>query len=261
MKARHSPKNPMPPPDVFRSVKVFSARLTRNATSLVFPDLCIVCRNRCTMKNAWLCEQCVSRLIHNHRNRDACPLCSQNRRVRPCACEYAWDHPFEKIYSLFDFDDTIKHLAHAFKYGGLKRLAFDMGRTFCPLIPPDFFKDIDAVVPVPLHFVRKLKRGYNQAEWFGRGIIASHQAKLFLCTHALKRRRATKTQTMLSKEQRVKNLAGALWVPPAKTRLVSGKSVILVDDIVTTGATTGQCALALIEAGAKRVRVLSFGRD
>jgi ComF family protein len=251
----------MPRPDVRQKAKFLLVHAGRNAAGFLFPSLCIVCRNPRSFANAWLCDRCASRLLHNHENRDACPLCGQDRRTHPCACEYAWDFPFEKIYSLFDFDDTVKELSHAFKYGGFKRLAFDIGKTYGRLVPRDFLDGMEIAVPVPLHILRKLKRGYNQAEYFGRGILASGCGRLILCTQALKRRKATRTQTALSKEQRTKNLASAFLVPPARAHLVKGKNVVLVDDIVTTGATTGQCATALLDAGAKSVRVLSLARD
>jgi ComF family protein len=251
----------MPLPDVRRKTKAFLNYMARNATGLLFPNLCIVCGNACFEKSRWLCGPCASLLMQNHERRDACPLCAQDRRTRQCACAYAWDFPFEKIYSLFDFDDTVKDLSHAFKYGGFKRLAFDIGKNYGRLIPPDFFDSMEIAVPVPLHFLRKLKRGYNQAEYFARGIMASGCGPLTLCTHALTRRKATRTQTALSKEQRTKNLASAFYVQPARAHLVKGRNVVLVDDIVTTGATTGQCATAMLDAGAKSVRVLSLARD
>ncbi|HUI91680.1 MAG TPA: ComF family protein [Chitinivibrionales bacterium] len=247
-------------PEVRQKIKSLLDRAARNAAGLVFPGLCIVCRNPCSDKNHWLCARCASHLVQNHERRDACPLCGQNRRARPCACEYAWDFPFERIYSLFDYDDTVKELSHAFKYGGFKRLAFDIGKIYGELIPRDFFNGTDIAVPVPLHFLRKLRRGYNQAEYFCRGVLASSAGHPVLCIQALTRRKATRTQTALSKEQRSRNLAAAFQVPPGKARLIKGKTIALVDDVVTTGATTAQCAAILLDAGAKAVRVLSLAR-
>jgi ComF family protein len=261
MKTRHNPGSPMPGPDVGQTVKSLLFHAGRSAEDFLFPALCIVCRGTRSPGNPWLCDCCASRLVQNHERRDACPLCSQDRRARSCACEYAWDFPFEKIYSLFDFDDTVKELAHEFKYGGFKRLAFALGMAHARFIPREFLDGMEILVPVPLHFFRRCKRGYNQAEYFARGIAASGDGRLALCTRALKRRKATRTQTALSKEQRTKNLASAFCVPQKKAHLVKNKSVILVDDIVTTGATTGQCAEALLAAGATKVRVLSFARD
>lgn len=247
------------PPDPVTFVKATLSRGLRNARDLFFPGLCIACRRPCARENPWLCDSCVSRLEQNHSSRDPCPRCAQDRRIAVCACEHAWDFPFERIVSLFDFDDVVKEIAHAFKYGGLSRLAFDMGRTFGNLVPADFFDGMDLVVPVPLHVFRRLSRGYNQAERFAAGVCASREGRPVLRASALQRRRATRTQTALSREGRLKNLAGAFCVP--RPDLVRDKGVVLVDDIITTGATTGRCSQALLDAGATRVRVLSMARD
>jgi competence protein ComFC len=234
-------------------------RRLQNARDLFFPPLCIVCDCTCAGANPWLCGHCLSKLEMNGRERVPCPRCGQDMRYSACACEFAWDFPFERIVSLFDFDDAIKHITHAFKYRGLSRLAFDMGKTFGGLIPRDFFTGMDVVVPVPLHAFRKLSRGYNQAEHFAAGIRASCTSSPALLNGVLKRRKYTRTQTALSRQGRLQNLSGAFIISGPER--IKGRSAILVDDIVTTGATTGQCAQALLDAGARTVRVLSFARD
>jgi ComF family protein len=136
-----------------------------------------------------------------------------------------------------------------------------MGKTYASCIPASFFDGMDLVTSVPLHFFRHLKRGYNQADFFAGGVIAGSGRALPLARNLLKRNRTTKTQTTLSREDRLKNVAGAFAIAKKKHGLVRDKNIVLVDDVVTTGATTAQCALALREAGAKRVRVLSLARD
>lgn len=155
----------------------------------------------------------------------------------------------------------MKAIVHEFKYGGLKKLAFDLARTYARCVPFPFFEGIDIVVPVPLHFFRSIQRGYNQADCIARGFISGSGCGATLAAGAVRRSKMTRTQTALSRDQRVKNVHGAFAVPAGKISLVKYKGVILVDDIVTTGATTGQCAAALLDAGAKRVRVLSLARD
>jgi ComF family protein len=155
----------------------------------------------------------------------------------------------------------MKAIVHEFKYGGLKNLAYDLARTCARHVPSSFFEGIDIVVPVPLHFLRSIQRGYNQADCIARGIISGSGCGATLAAGAVCRIKMTKTQTVLSRDQRVKNVHGAFSVKAGKITLVKDKGVILVDDIITTGATTGQCAAALLDAGAKRVRVLSLARD
>ncbi len=239
---------------------MFLSLALKNAVGFIFPRLCIVCAGPLS-DDQWLCDTCMHKLSVNHYGRDACPRCGQNRRVRQCTCEYNWKFPFESIYSLFDFNETIKSIAHEFKYAGKKRLAFDMGKKYGRLIPQSFFEEADAIVSVPLFFLRKMKRGYNQADYFARGVAAALERKPLYLPHGLVRKRPTKTQTKLSRNLRRTNVAGAFFVPAGKKDLIRNKNIIIIDDIVTTGATTRECALALLTAGCGKVKVLSLARD
>jgi ComF family protein len=233
-----------------------------NAKNFLFPDICIVCSNKTT--NNILCKNCFDSLLENYltRKKYSCPLCGQNKKFKQCGCEYAWDFSFEKIYSLFDFDETIKKIVHDFKYNGFKNLAFLTAKNFSFLIPDDLLKDIDIIIPVPLHFLKKLKRGYNQAEYLAKGIIFGKNIKdIPLCKNVLLRKKATKTQTALSKYNRSKNIISAFTIKKEKMDLIKDKNILLVDDIITTGSTCEECSKTLLNAGAKSVRVLSLARD
>jgi ComF family protein len=172
-----------------------------------------------------------------------------------------WDHPFERLHALFDFDDTVKQVVHQVKYGGKSRLMRDVGRVFGAALPPAFIDGVDAITPIPLHPLRRLRRGYNQADCFARGVVAALGDGIAYLPSAVRRTRRTATQTMLDRDERRKNLAGAFGVRQAQAGLIRGKRIMLVDDVVTTGATTGECTRALLEAGAVGVRVLSLARD
>jgi competence protein ComFC len=232
----------------------------KNAVGFFFPRLCVVCAEPLS-DDAWLCDACIQKLALNHSERDACPRCSQNRRIRPCTCEYNWQFPFESIYSLFDFDDTVKGITHEFKYAGKKRLAFDLGKSCTQFVPRSFFEGMNAIVAVPLFFIRKMKRGYNQAEYYARGMAFELGQSPVYLPDILVRRRPTKTQTKLSRKRRQTNVQDAFIVPARKKKFVSDKNIIIVDDIVTTAATTRECALALLAAGCGKVKVLSLARD
>jgi competence protein ComFC len=239
---------------------MFLTSIFKNAVGFVFPRLCVVCTEKLS-DDKWLCDACLQKLMDNHAGRDACAHCGQNRRIRQCTCEYNWPLPFESIYSVFDFNDTVKAIAHEFKYKGMKRLAFDMGKSYGRLVPTTFFEGMDAIVAVPLFFLRKMKRGYNQADYFARGIAAACGQKSLFLPDVLVRKRPTKTQTKLSRKNRQTNVQGAFAVPGRKRNAVRNKNIIIIDDIVTTAATTRECALSLIAAGCGKVRVLSLARD
>jgi ComF family protein len=239
---------------------MFFKTLHKNAAGFFFPNVCIACRNTLT-NDRWLCAECIRRLEMNHARRDACPLCGQNRSNRLCSCSLASPHPFEAAYSIFDFDETIKMAVHEIKYKGQKRLAFDLGKTYGPIIPSAFFDEMQAIVAVPLHFFRMMKRGYNQAEHLARGFAEGSGSNITLCKDVLIRKRPTSTQTKLSRSKRKRNVQGAFIVSPRKKHLIENKTIVLVDDIITTGATIGECANALLAAGSGVIRVLSLVRD
>jgi ComF family protein len=225
-----------------------------------YPRLCIVCTRPSSPDLRWMCAECIDALRINAAGRNACPWCGQNRTERRCDCTQE-AHAGPRTFSLFDFDETVKPLVHAFKYGGLKRLAFDIGRHFASLLPPEFRADADAVVPIPLHWARTLKRGYNQAAWLARGFCAGLGAPALLQEKLVRRARHTKTQTRLDRNRRAANMAGAFRLHPRSREFPVGKRIILVDDVVTTGATTAQCAQVLTAGGAKEVMVISLARD
>jgi len=231
------------------------------------PPLCVVCDgalpdDRSGGGGVWLCSACMDALSQNHARRDACPRCARNRRFRECACEFAYDFPFERVFCVFDYDDTLSVIAKHIKYYGKSGLANRMGIIGAPLIPSDFFDGVDAVVPVPLHRLKLRRRGYNQAEHFARGVLAGRGIDTALLrTDLLARVKNTKTQTLLDREERQKNLADAFAVNNQKAGELAGKRVVLVDDVFTTGATTEACAKALLNAGCASVAVLAMGRD
>jgi len=241
--------------------------LRRRIEDFFIPPLCIVCDgaladDRDGGGGAWLCPSCVEALVKNHGRRDPCPRCAQNRHKRECACEFAWDFPFERVYCVYDYDETLSVIAKHIKYYGKSGLADRMGIISAPLIPEAFFDGIDAVIPVPLHRRKQRLRGYNQAERFAGGVLAGRGIDTALLrTDLLTRVRHTKTQTRLDRDERRENLAGAFAVSGEAAGRLAGARVVLVDDIFTTGATTEACAKALIEAGCASAVVLAMGRD
>jgi ComF family protein len=258
----------MPP-----KIKINSKPLTavlRRVEDFLIPPLCIVCDGALGDGDRWFCPDCLDKLAANRAGRDACPRCGQNRLKHECGCEFAWDFPFEKVYAAYDYDDILRAAAKNIKYKGKKRLAYHLGVITAPAVPLDFFAGVDKIIPVPLHKLRQRKRGYNQAEVFARGLLdglgvgvdvnTDIAINCELRTDLLLRIKNTGTQTMLDRESRSENLAGAFAANPKNVEELKGKSVMLVDDIFTTGATVEACTNELLRAGCSAVRVLSMGR-
>jgi ComF family protein len=207
---------------------------------------------------SWLCAGCDAQLRQNRASRQACPRCALDRNASACTCKYAWDYPFEKIVAFFTFDGTVQKLVHQFKYQGKSALARHLGRSYSPLHDREDLGRIDLIVPVPLHFLRRMQRGYNQAECLGRGVAQAGGPAL--ASDVLRRTRHTKTQTRLNSTQRHANLAGAFSLNPARADIVRDKHIVLVDDVITTGATVSACSRILLSAGARAVTVLALAR-
>ncbi len=236
------------------------ASFLKRLENFIFPPLCIICSNYRTVNNDWFCSECLNHLLANHKSRKSCPRCSQNLLIRNCTCEFTWDFPYESIRSFLDYDEKVKTIMYHIKYFNKKNLAFYIGSLFSAFIEENFWKSADYIIPVPLHWLRRYKRGYNQAEWFARGIISSRDTPALL-TSGLYRRRRTRTQVKLDKADRRKNVQGAFGITDNLKRIIKGKDVILVDDVITTGATTASCAETLLQGGCKNIRVLSLARD
>lgn len=233
-----------------------------SALSVLFPPLCVVCGGIRDSSSRWLCGSCREQLAANAATRPRCPRCSVNTSLRTCTCDLVWDHPFERIVSLFDYGEALRRIMQLVKYQGMSRLAFDLGQAFASYLPADLWDGIECVVPIPLHVWRRMRRGYNQADHLARGLLAGlDRPAVAYLGNAVERRRHTRTQTKLDRDQRHANLQGAFAVRPGSERELAGRGVVLVDDVVTTGATTGVCAQVILDAGARCVRVVSLARD
>jgi ComF family protein len=164
-------------------------------------------------------------------------------------------YSFSRFRARFLMSEEFQKAVHALKYKKMPSIGRKMGWELGAFISIDYWSNMDAIVAVPLHHTRMRDRSYNQAEMIALGL--SESTGLFILKKAIKRIRDTGTQTSLDKQMRYSNVEGAFLADPAK---VKGKRILLVDDVVTTGSTTDECAKALLKAGALEVRVVSAAR-
>lgn len=146
----------------------------------------------------------------------------------------------------------LERSVRALKFGGRRAVAGPLGRRLGEGVRASGWT-VDAIVPVPLHISRRLRRGYNQAELLAAAIAAYLDRPV---RPVLQRVRRTSAQTGLQREQRAANVAGAFRA----TADLSGLELLLVDDVHTTGATARACRQALRDAGARRVRIAVISR-
>ncbi len=153
------------------------------------------------------------------------------------------------------FDDHSKHLVHLLKYRDVQEAGLAMARMMVGA-GRSLIADSDVIMPVPLHRWRLWRRRFNQAAFLAMQI--AEQSKLPCLTEVLLRQRPTTPQVGLDAVQRRRNVRTAFVVAPDHQALIEGKTVLLIDDVRTTGATCNACTAVLKDAGAARVHVLSF---
>jgi ComF family protein len=152
----------------------------------------------------------------------------------------------------FEKGKLLQNLAHGLKYQEMTSYGYDLGRRMGDMVR---HRRVDVIVPVPLNKRKERERGYNQSDWIARGI--SDVTGVPLRTDTVVRQRYTVTQTHLNAQQRKENIADAFGIPrPAE---VNGRSILIVDDIITTGSTIQEVASVLRNAGASSVYVAAAG--
>jgi ComF family protein len=164
---------------------------------------------------------------------------------------------FQRARAAVRYDDVARTLVHALKYQDRTDLAPAMGRWMARA-GQELLEEADALVPVPLHWQRGWSRRYNQSGALAR--IIARQSGVKVASEALRRVRPTQQQIGLSRSQRASNVQGAFKVADHRRSEIQGRRVVLVDDVLTTGATVDACARALLRAKAASVDVLVFAR-
>lgn len=190
-----------------------------------------------------------------------CEVCKNGAKealCRPCLDRVKFMKPHLGIYSAAIYEGVLREAIHRFKFNKRKRLAEPLGIllvNYLGQLPGIRIKELDAIVPVPLHKQRLRQRGFNQAEMLGR--VISRYFGLPVKT-ALERSRDTTAQFDLPRPERFQNISGAFKVNDSQA--VYNRRLLLLDDIYTTGATITECVKTLNTAGARRVEVLTLSR-
>lgn len=165
---------------------------------------------------------------------------------------------FERCRSLGRYHGTLRKLLHLFKFEGRREIGPMLGGLLAACVRMQLpQREWDAVVPVPLHRSRRRRRGFNPAGVLARA--AARRLGLRVVPGLLRRVRATPPQTGLPRRQRLRNVRGAFRV--RRPGAVRGLRILLVDDVVTTGATAGECVRVLLRAGARRVDLVTAARS
>jgi ComF family protein len=210
------------------------------AFELIFPDNCLLCRQ----------------FLNSRHQRQLCPKCLGSLVFNPAPFDSKAIGPFDHAWSVCLYNEPAQKLLHAFKYNAKTSLS----KTFVPLMI-DFIdrhhiplQEFDLITPIPLHPVKMRERGYNQSALLSLNL--SRHYGLLHTENLLIRQKMTTTQTELGAKQRWTNMEGAFRIKNPTD--AEGKSVVLIDDLFTTGATVHNAAETLKAAGAAKIGVLTF---
>ena len=237
------------------------ARLAGAAVDLVYPPACLACR-KATAQGDALCGACWGGIRFIER-----PFCERTGTPFPLdlgaeglvSPDVIADPPvYARARAVARFEEgPVRRLAHQLKYGDRRDLAGPMG-AWMARAGDDLLVEADLLIPVPLHRLRLAARRFNQSALLAHAI--SRRSGVPVNVDALHRRKATPPQVGLTRSQRAANVQGAFHVAPERALAVEGRAVVLVDDVLTSGATINAAARALLRAGARRVDVLVFAR-
>ena len=223
--------------------------------SLLYPPRCLLCR---TLGSACLCGRCAAAIVPVPE--PLCARCGQGVSPEGGGCYNCTRRrpAFARARAMGAYEGVLRAGIHQFKYRDRPQLAEPLG-----LLLADFARThasdlhglaFDALLPVPMHPIRRRLRGYNQSERLAR--VLARELGLPLDTRSLTRGRPTRPQVGLSEDARRRNLSGAFAVSDLDA--VRGKTLLLIDDVATTGSSLHGCAEALKAGGAKAVCALTL---
>ena len=229
------------------------------ALDLILPRACVVCgRLNDRADRGLACARCWNRVVPLPAPR--CDRCGHPVGARRCTWCDLLPAYIRCGRSVCWIDrGTGAALVHELKYGGWHALAKPMAAHMARLSwPEDVIRERAALLAVPLSGTRQRERGFNQSAYLARAL--THFWKIPVWEDVLVRARVTETQTRLTPEARRRNVSGAFRAMAGTRARLRGAHVVLVDDVVTTGATLAECASALLDGGARIVSFVTFGR-
>ena len=218
---------------------------------------CLGCGSLQGTERDWLCSDCYAAIVPLATNGrslgEICLNCGEKYTVGRCKVCGKLKGETLRTGAAYEYVGPIRNLVHHFKFSGAWRVSSWMAKEMTKACTQDFLNGVTTATAVPMHPIRRMQRGYNQSEKLAR---AFSKEKALPFRMILKRTRNTKQQVKLSMNKRRSNLTGAFL---AKEDL-TGQTVLLIDDVRTTGATAVECAKALLRANASEVRVLTFAK-
>ena len=205
----------------------------------ILPRFCCSCKTKLSTIENSICSNCLDKIKPTEKSR---LLREFNRKFANKDIVSDFFAPF-----VFEKDRELQDAIHSLKYDNKVRVGIYLGTVLGRKIKelkPDW--NFDLIIPIPLHKLKKAERGYNQAYYIAKGVSKVFKTN---CNGSVVRRvKYTESQTTMNLIQREENIGGAFEVKNNKT--LEGKNILLIDDVITTGATISECGKVLLEAGA-----------
>lgn len=218
--------------------------------NLLFPRLCLVCGKAISKNEKYICVSCLYYL----------PLTNLQCKRDNIITQMFWGRlQIEYATALFYYNKSNNYslLLYSLKYSGMKDLAFYLGQILgTTLESSSLFSDIDVIIPVPLHPKKKKIRGYNQSEWIVYGIVSVFKREVSIDN--LYRRTFTNTQTKKSRLERWENVSGKFALRDYNA--IKNKHILIVDDVITTGATIEACAEVLLRVEGVKISLATLAK-
>ena len=228
---------------MFSSFKTY----LKDFLNLFYPNLCVVCNQHLINQEKLICTECLYHLpktnFHLHKDNPVSQIFWGRVPI-----EYATG------YFFFHKGSNYQHMMHKYKYHGYKEIRQILGKSLGNQLKESYFCSVDVIVPVPLHKNKLKKRGYNQSEWFGLGLAEAMGKPID--SKSFVRAIATETQTRKTRFERWKNVEDIFTVLYPENLV--GKHILLVDDVVTTGATLEACAHKLLEIPETKISIATL---
>jgi ComF family protein len=214
---------------------------------ILYPRTCAGCNNSLATGEELICTECLYQLPKTGY---------WNDNDNPVARVFWGRIYLQNASSFLHFQkgSRLQNIIHYMKYRNIKEIGSFLGKMYGIELKNSPCAKVDLIVPVPLHISKFKKRGYNQSEWIARGI--SEVLNVPLHIHAIERHVASESQTRKSRFDRWENVRNIFRV--TDPRLLSGKHILLVDDVITTGATLEACAMAILEIKGTSVSIASL---
>ena len=203
--------------------------------NVIIPRECHICKTKLLKNEEFICMDCIHKLPLTGFDKYWQNTSGPNSDLNPMEQRFAGQLPMDRACAPFFYtrDSALASLIHDFKYRGFSRLARHLAQIGASsLLHSDFFHDTDLLLPIPLHWRKHFKRGYNQSRMIAEGVSMVTDIPV---GDQLRARKAHRTQTALTTEQRISNTKDIFCVQHPET--LAGKTVMIVDDICTTGAT------------------------